>query len=82
MEYKYWFVHNPVSGTFPKVKHDTFNAASSEAQCLAANNPGTVFFVLEAVAAACFAIAESCASVQRHVAVLVRTHLEVKNMMK
>ena len=51
MEYKYWFVHNPVSGTFPKVKHDTFNAASSEAQCLAANNPGTVFFVLEAVAA-------------------------------
>ena len=51
MEYKYWFVHNPVSGNFPKVKHDTFSAASSEAQRLATNNPGTVFFVLEAVAA-------------------------------
>jgi hypothetical protein len=48
---KYWFVHNPVSGNPPKVKHGSYSMAEAEAKRLAAANPGVSFFILETVAA-------------------------------
>ena len=49
--YKYWFVHKPVSGNAPKVKHESYKSAADEARRLAQLNPGVTFFVLEAVSA-------------------------------
>ena len=49
--YKYWFVHKPVLGNVPKVKHDSYKSAADEARRLAQLNPGVKFFVLEAVSA-------------------------------
>ncbi len=51
MEYKYWFVRNPMSDTFPKVRYDSYSMAEAEAKRLAVANPGFAFFILETVAA-------------------------------
>lgn len=51
MNYKYWFVHNPISGNAPRVMHPSRAEADKEAMRLAAAKPGIPFFVLETVAA-------------------------------
>ena len=50
MEPQYWVVWNE-NGRQPVVKHESFQAARSEAKRLARNNPGEKFVVLAAAIA-------------------------------
>lgn len=47
---QFWFVWNEF-GQAPRFKHETEQLATNEAERLARENPGSVFIVLEAVAA-------------------------------
>jgi len=52
MSGQFWMVWNP-DGNPPKYRHDTEAAAETEAERLARLNPGSRFFVLEAVGLRC-----------------------------
>jgi hypothetical protein len=49
-EHTFWLVWNE-QGYPPRFRHDTKHAALTEAERLARANPGSVFFVLEAIEA-------------------------------
>ncbi|QBQ99230.1 hypothetical protein [Paraburkholderia pallida] len=50
-EQAFWLVWSPTGATPPKFRHPTEKAATEEAERLAITHPGTLFVVLESIAA-------------------------------